>query len=1513
MEKGTLYILNNETSKISITFERDVTCIVWEKNWGIISAYLRNSFSGSEIICDFSKSTSADPFALMNIILDIREICLIKKCKSQFVIPFVDFNREDGFKVGVFLKFLATQGFLDTIMSFATLRYPRSIISRDTVSKISSYKYPVGFSGEVVFPFKIYCLSVDNKDKIVNEVLEIINPRLRKSTSMYAWKHMKEQVYNMICELVDNSYRHAYDEKRTKWIAIYIRRRKGLSSISDLDSTRYTIERESSYEKNNCPGLDKRIFSYTSSFLEVFFSDIGIGMTESLKDYFKEGGKDYKYPVQELYRKVLRDGIRKEYSRAITPFGGLHFICRILKECKGYIWCNEGKEWVGAFANELLGDNSQNVVEFKLTDNTDELYTLGLNWCFRIPFFNQASENKSFSEEWDGLPEMHPVYLTYKNNKKNYGLKKVICIDEFRKDNIFFDGEQIEGTSTALKNIPELTSDISILWLPSDDGTKNELIQKIGSFCTIVSSKFRRLDSKITFVIGDVGQDRLFSFFYAINEQSASKNEFTRVNKIIVVSKKWDIIAFARENEKFIPNKEFGRNYIVSEYPSADIGSNLQSYAQFIRFYDSWCFWDIVKRRKNNRLYINAKINWNKRESIIGFLDLERACLYPDIYRVIENALFRAGGIIFNNSVEYRAVDQTAKRICQGLNSKRSIEDKSKTYIDVCGVSVTGYSFDASYTDSRSSIRFLLFSHPGLSKENDNATLFLWPDKSFFDEFEEEKIEYFRLGKTSLISKDRNETRINTTRTFANVIRTKKEMYEDFQEEIPQILRYGHFKTDNHHYLIGFDVISYMKYSYLKKRGAFVYILWKILYYLIGEDFIGKMDGLVSNEWQDVLSKCRFKKDSNHGALVLYHSNTYTEYIMRKINKVISPSLQEKIIPLSIYEIEAKGSPLTFSPLMLDKITTYFSNSEDKGIMYMDSSFSTGRRNVEIENILLSTDCKKVTFLSLIDMRRLRGNDARSSSYWKINIPRLDDDGHCVLCETLKELNNIKQLVNPNFQERIDECGINWSCMNVNNAVPDHGIESESDLSCDFSGINISNSAALNLYLAEAICESYNNDYVYKYIQSKTDLPAMLRMQLICTQLILYGQQTSRQLQLSLLGEIVKLLSRSKEKSSYTSLGGLVIALQNSNVIYDFMRTVLLLEENREIEIIRTNLLSSNNEDLLLAFAYHVIHNNKLERILNGYAYENREHFQFIDLLNEIIMPQKDLKSIFKEFEGIYINEFGDNHSTNWNKLLKENCKPFSQFETRCNQVINDAEQMCRLIKAIPSALMNSRELAYYDISKLDDLMRELEIEMRNNLNYAKDNAAQGEANGYFRTDSVKRKMDELSHYFDQIINLYYMSYSDKAVEYFGEKIKNISEKYHKFVFVEYQVEGDVNDISKRRYYWNQSIEKEFIYLIQNVEHCKDMIMRNGQKYHMLVKLYFKYDELSIEITSISNIAAVQVEDSFLRKNRLSKEQTLLFDVRFQFNGNLYSEDDDNFLLEVKMRVPSCFQTLKGE
>ena len=74
-------------------------------------------------------------------------------------------------------------------------------------------------------------------------------------------KHIKEQVYNMICELVDNSFRHAYSDGSPKLIGVYIRRRKGLSSITALDSTKNTIEKEMKQEKLCFPATDDRIFS----------------------------------------------------------------------------------------------------------------------------------------------------------------------------------------------------------------------------------------------------------------------------------------------------------------------------------------------------------------------------------------------------------------------------------------------------------------------------------------------------------------------------------------------------------------------------------------------------------------------------------------------------------------------------------------------------------------------------------------------------------------------------------------------------------------------------------------------------------------------------------------------------------------------------------------------------------------------------------------------------------------------------------------------------------------------------------------------------------------------------------------------------------------------------------------------------------------------------------------------------------------------------------------------------
>lgn len=50
---------------------------------------------------------------------------------------------------------------------------------------------------------------------------------------------------------------------------------------------------------------------------------------------------------------------------------------------------------------------------------------------------------------------------------------------------------------------------------------------------------------------------------------------------------------------------------------------------------------------------------------------------------------------------------------------------------------------------------------------------------------------------------------------------------------------------------------------------------------------------------------------------------------------------------------------------------------------------------------------------------------------------------------------------------------------------------------------------------------------------------------------------------------------------------------------------------------------------------------------------------------------------------------------------------------------------------------------------------------------------------------------------------------------------------------------------------------------------------------------------------------------AFLKKNRLSKEQALAFDVMFEFKNEKNS--DGYFLLKTIMSIPACYQKLEGE
>jgi len=170
------------------------------------------------------------------------------------------------------------------------------------------------------------CDNEDSKKKIIDEILDKFLFNFKGNVSLKTYNAMEGYVYNIISELVENSIRHANKTDQKKRFALCIRNRKGNNSegINGFNPQEITVE------KSACPAINTQIYMENSAFLEIVFCDIGIGLTESLREYYKEHYKDYRYPVRELFCKVLKDGIRKNNSMSITPFGGLHFICRII-------------------------------------------------------------------------------------------------------------------------------------------------------------------------------------------------------------------------------------------------------------------------------------------------------------------------------------------------------------------------------------------------------------------------------------------------------------------------------------------------------------------------------------------------------------------------------------------------------------------------------------------------------------------------------------------------------------------------------------------------------------------------------------------------------------------------------------------------------------------------------------------------------------------------------------------------------------------------------------------------------------------------------------------------------------------------------------------------------------------------------------------------------------------------------------------------------------------------------
>lgn len=1519
-KKNELYELIDKRSEIKIILKNKLSCKLWGEYWGIISNYFDTKsflYDCNVIKMDFSQCYWADPIALLSILLQLMKIKYELKKNIKIILPRLGVNNSNNinFYKGQFLKFLATQGFMKIMIENFYIYDNKEILTKNKINKYANYNYALTYDNAEIVLAKVFDLENIKIENLMSMIEEEILCRLKNTVSLQTYYVLETQVYNIITELIENVDKHAYFLGNRKWFGLYIRRRYG--AIRSCNERRLQYPEIVQKEYINCPALDNQVVFESEAFLEIFFVDIGMGMRGSLQEYYKnEIRRKYKYPIRELFCKVLKEGLRKNDLASLTPYGGLHFICRILKESNGYIWCNEGKEWVGSHSSNLLNKKGE-MPKVAVTDNKDNAQNRGLSWCFRIPYSDIAKSKNTIAYAWENQASQHPVFKIFQSIDRSLCINRTVCVDDINDKCILMSGEP-RLWEEELQRI--LESDISLcgkadsyVWFPKNYYAKNAIITRLKEILEEIISKIAPPLEDLNIVIGEIDLNELISFYYALNNISLNVLGSFNIIKIILVTKTWEVVCLSKNENCLCINEDISRKYnAYNSNNSNKLHDCIAEYAKFIRKYDSYLFWKYIKQNQSEKIFINADIRWNNKMVIKGYLDMERIYLHPELYEILKNSLKRTSGFMPNSEVEYKSIDNPSARICQEINSNKIYNNlKGVSIINVGSACVTGYTRESFYKENRVDVNIIFFAHECFNKSiRDTAFLFVWPNHDFFADFKLEKVCYYRLGKTNLITPNSNEMLIDINSVYKNVVRNKRETYADFQQRYPRFIKYGHYKTDRHHYLIGFDLITYIKYSAIKKEGALVFVLWKIINYLsTGNNDV--YQSLNDAEWKKVLENYPGKEDIGHGELVVYHSNTFTEYIFKLVREILPRNLTERIVPINIIEIQPKGVPVTFSPFTFELLRKYFSDDDVQGVLYIDSSFSTGRKMIEIENILLSSGCQRVSFLSVFDMRRLRNEDLKNYSYWKVNVPRLDDGSQCIFCNTLKLIENFCVSVDSEMNERIQEWLHNWKCLSIVNTINGHGIENISGFQYNVDGIPIYDSNSLNIFAAEKLCESYSNDYVYKFISGKTDLSIYLKLQLICTQICLYGNQSSRQLQLSLLSELVGNMAKSNIVNSYTSLAGLVLVSQSDMLIYDLLNEILYENDNTKILSIKKYLLNSENLDLVIAFTYFVKNSHMVDRLLNGYEKTYPGNYKLMPLINAHLLPEKDLKLLSKEFEGILINEQGHRHNTHIQKLISEHVTDVQAFKGRCQNVRNDLQRLYELSKHFPVALASSREMPNNmrcdiggDIEKAKLLM------ICDEERYEKEEKEGRKPNQMIISEELKEVLLKCKCGFEGILNEYFISYSNETIEYFEKTVSEYERKYEKKIKLDVTNNVTRNDFHKW-YYWNRGIETEFKYFIENLEHCVRPVM-NGEDTFMHVNVLFELNQIMIIILSWSQKIADIVKNEFMSKNRLSKEQALAFDVIFDFDDKKKNENGE-FLLETKMSVPACYQQLKGD
>lgn len=1076
----------------------------------------------------------------------------------------------------------------------------------------------VCFSNSTILKAKVFDLAnvsvQDGIDIMVDEELERIKHKIIPFVPETLLVEILWKMSFFLKETINNVNEHAYENSKEKYVGYYMRYRVGLGDNSMDTGARMKIDRLFKKEKDDLPCYVTNYPKWVTRFFEIYVIDSGVGLTSHYTSRRPEIRKSFR----EAWRETIGLGKRLPNVNKPTNYGGLYTLGRLLDN--EYLIARDYDFWIGDVLPINAINGSYYAASSGGSDRFVEGLALMCRIAIKNPTDTNGwilSEESGKCLE-DAMRERKSVYEKYYNSTYSclphplsYIKDNRFCLDfmfdqhylEQKNDVdfcVFLPSDHI-SKNKIFEYIEELKSLVSI-----GSGSRAVIIADIPvGECGLYQYALERAKFKkdfVTYVDRIVLISQRLSVCVLVLEESDS-------GKTYVYSKECTRQYIHSRPSDFSPHLSLFHSLewmkthdsmLVWQY----IRKKNESESFFVNKDVTW-----YKENDNNEKTLN------------GYLDFEKTLTDSFLKSVYQNALIRTLALGNDKRCEYIAEDPLMTGLSDFLSTLyyNASRDPGNKKIALGSVYVSGSTQSVGVTHNIN----LFLHKDFILYDNHNPVMHLlaWPEKELFS-FENSPSDpitypYRRVGATYAIApygwryfpipRYKAMDSDGNRKIGVNYFLRKEEAGRiEFKSvyKCPPKETYGYWQGQNGVFLGISHVDYYTKHDILNINFPFIvkegFLLGNNLAcFLLGE-IVAAM-GLKKSDLRfdetdkfltDVMeyaSKNNDKYKEKRCSILVYPYHSNTERVIDIVKKYIVDN-RVVMVPLIPINKERNGTCFQPSPLtieMLKKAITSLSvkggTSKDVNVLLFDDAVVDGKTQEEIKHILYSLGVNLVVSMFILERRRMPFNtsdESKTSVFWRLDIPRLGSKYSCPLCTALNSISDFKeQLISEVAKSRIEEWKNAWGARKENTSeriqaitpVKIHldqpkkrfGIYFEDGVckQCggDANKIELFTSLGLTLYMGELLSITSRDDKMLQYCSEKYNLDSHVILEMLCTNLLLYGNTISRKVREKIVIQIFNHANNITECNNHTAFAALVLMSQEEEVllcikdIYDSM------------------------------------------------------------------------------------------------------------------------------------------------------------------------------------------------------------------------------------------------------------------------------------------------------------------------------------------------------------------------